>query len=71
MEGGLGGKQQLIIRLREQQKEINELAMAYRSERTRRKEIQRDLRKEQENKERLMMEVINSLFSKNNANSLL
>lgn len=57
LEGSLGGKQQLIIRLREQQKEINELGMAYREERTRRKAIQRDLRREQEAKERLMMET--------------
>ena len=47
----------MFIRLKEQQKEINELGMAYREERTRRKAIQRDLRREQEAKERLMMEV--------------
>jgi hypothetical protein len=61
LEGGLG-KQQMFIKLKEQQKEIAELGMAYREERTRRKAIQRDLRREQEAKERLMMEVCFKFF---------
>uniref|UniRef100_A0A914L8Y9 Uncharacterized protein n=1 Tax=Meloidogyne incognita TaxID=6306 RepID=A0A914L8Y9_MELIC len=56
LEGSLGGKQQYIIRIREQQQEINDLQIAYRDERARRKAYQRDLRREQEAKDRFQCE---------------
>jgi hypothetical protein len=45
------------MRIREQQKELTELGFAYREERARRKALQRDLRREQQSKESLAMEV--------------
>jgi hypothetical protein len=49
--------QLMAAQLKEQQKDLNQLEFAYREERARRKGLQRDLRREQEAKERLMMEV--------------
>ncbi|CAK5041677.1 unnamed protein product [Meloidogyne enterolobii] len=57
LEGNFVGKQQYIIQIREQQQEIHDLQIAYRDERGRRKTLQRELRREQEAKDRFQCEV--------------
>ncbi|CAK5081699.1 unnamed protein product [Meloidogyne enterolobii] len=56
LEGNFVGKQQYIIQIREQQQEIHDLQIAYRDERGRRKTLQRELRREQEAKDRFQCE---------------